>query len=310
MRRLLIIGALLMLNISIYAQTDTTKNWKLGGDIGFNTSQVGFTNWAQGGQNSIAGMTFLHLFANYAKGKWSWDNYTNLEYGLMQQGSDITKKTDDLLEIVTKLGHKATKNWYYTTQASFKSQFYKGYDYDNYVNDDVYISDFMAPAYVLAGFGMDYKPNDNLSLYISPITMKYVIVNDDTLAYYGAFGVQKAEFDDNNLLVKDYKKYRLEVGAYLKFMAKKDIAKNVNLSTVLGLYSDYLENPQNVDVDWKIEILMKVNNFLNASIKTHLIYDDNIDIVGPKNEDGNLTYGPKTQFKEAIAIGLIYKFQN
>ena len=309
MKKTLIVIVLFLTVVIVKAQTDSTKNWSLGGDVGFNTSQVGFTNWAQGGQNSIAGMTFLHVFANYKKDKWSWDNYMNLEYGLMQQGTDVIKKSDDLLEIGTKLGHKASENWYYTAQASFKSQFSKGYDYDNYVSEDIYISDFMAPAYILAGLGMDYKPNDNLSLYISPATMKYIIVNDDTLSKYGAFGVQKEEIDaDGNLIAA--KKSRLELGAYLKFVFKHEIVKNVNFLTTLDLYSNYLEDPQNVDVDWKVEILMKVNSFLNASIKTHLIYDDNIDIVGPKDTNGNLTYGPKTQFKEVIAVGLIYKFNN
>ena len=308
MKNLITILTVLAINISIFAQTDSTKNWTLGGDVGLNTSQVGFTNWAQGGQNSIAGMTFLHLYANYKKDKWSWDNYSNLEYGLMQQGSDVTKKSDDLLEVGTKIGHKATEHWYYAAQTSFKSQFSKGYDYDNYVDKDTYISDFLAPAYILAGLGMDYKPSDNLSLYLSPLTMKYTIVNDTLLAYHGAFGVQGAEFDDNGLLVTNYETGRMEVGAYLKFMYKKEIVKNVDFLTTLDLYSNYLENPQNVDVEWKVEFIMKVNSWLNASVKTHLIYDDDIDIVGGEDADGNLTYGPKTQFKEAIAVGLIYKF--
>ena len=308
MRNLITILTVLTINTAIFAQTDSTKNWKTGGDVGFNTSQVGFTNWAQGGQNSIAGMTFLHLHANYSKDKWAWDNYTNLEYGLMQQGTDITKKSDDLLEIGTKLGHKASEFWYYTFQASFKSQFSKGYDYDNYVDENTYISDFLSPAYILAGLGMDYKPHDNLSLYLSPMTMKYTIVNDTLLAYYGAFGVQKAEFDDSGLLVTNYETGRLEIGAYLKFMYKKEIVENVNFLTTLDLYSNYLENPQNIDIEWKVEFIMKVNSWLNASIKTHLIYDDDIDIIGPDDADGIPTYGPKTQFKEAIAVGLIYKF--
>ena len=309
MKKISIILVVLLATVVANAQTDSTKNWSLGGDVGFNTAQVGFTNWAQGGQNSIAGMTFLHLYANYKKDKWAWDNFTNLEYGLMQQGSDVMKKSDDLLEIGTKLGHKASEHWYYAAQASFKSQFSKGYDYDNYVDQNIYISDFMAPAYILAGLGMDYKPNDNLSLYLSPATVKYIIVNDDTLSKYGAFGVQKEEIDiDGNFIASE--KTRLEIGAYLKFMYKKEIAKNVDFLTTLELFSDYLDNPQNVDVDWKIEILMKVNSFLNASIKTHLIYDDNIDIAGPKDADGNISYGPKTQFKESISVGLIYKFNN
>ena len=308
MKKLSITLLLALTMIIANAQTDSTKNWSLGGDVGFNTSQVVFTNWAQGGQNSIAGMTFLHLFANYKKDKWAWDNYANLEYGLMQQGTDILKKSDDLLEFGSKLGYKASKSWYYTAQANFKSQFSKGYDYDNY-NKDIYISNFMAPAYIYAGLGMDYKPNSNLSLYVSPATMKLIVVDDDTLSKYGAFGVQKEEIDENGNLIAA-EKTRLELGAYVRFMFKHEIVKNVNFLTTLDLYSNYLEDPQNVDVDWKVELIMKVNSFLNASIKTHLIYDDNIDIVGDNDANGVPTYGPKTQFKESIAVGLIYKFNN
>jgi hypothetical protein len=309
MKKLFFTLTIALIGMVVNAQTDSTKNWSLGGDVGLNTSQVGFTNWAQGGQNTISGMTFLHLYANYKKNKLAWDNYANLEYGLMQQGSDVLKKSDDLLEVGTKLGLKASEHWYYTAQASFKSQFAKGYDYDNYVDENVYISNFMAPAYIFAGLGMDYKPNDNLSLYISPATMKLIVVDDDTLSKYGAFGVQKEEIDENGNLIAA-EKTRLELGAYLKFMFKHEIAKNVNFLTTLDLYSNYLEDPQNVDVDWKVEIIMKVNSFLNASVKTHLIYDDNIDIIGDNDANGNPTYGPKTQFKEAIAVGLIYKFNN
>ncbi len=293
--------------LAVISQADSTKNWSLGGDVGLNSSQVGFTNWSQGGENSISGVSFLHLFAKYKKNNLAWDNYLNLEYGLLQQGTGILKKSDDLLELGSKLGIKASEHWYYTVLSSFKTQFSKGYDYAK--NDTVYISDFMSPAYILGGLGMDYKPNGDLSLYLSLVTIKYTIVNDTTLAKSGAFGVQKYEIEANGNII-NYKTTRLEMGAYLKLVYKKDIAKNVNLLTSVDLYSNYLKNPQNIDIDWKVEILMKVNKFINASIKTQLVYDDDVNIVGKNDANGLPTYGPKTQFKEAIAVGLIYKFNN
>jgi len=310
MRKIITSVIAFALSLNAFSQTDSTKNWKCGGDVGLNTSQTSFINWAQGGQNAVSGMSFLHLFANYNKDKFEWVNYANFEYGLTQQGNEITKKTNDLMEVGTKLGYKAANHWYYTGLLSFKSQFTRGYDYDNYVNKDTYISNFLAPAYIMGGIGMDYKPNDKLSLYMSPVTMKYTIVKDSLLAVRGAYGVQAAEFDDNGLLIKNYKTTRLELGAYLRFMYKNEIAKNVNFATTLDLYSNYLHNPQNIDVDWEVEIIMKVNSWLNASIRTHLIYDDDIKIANKPDENGNVTYSPKTQFNEAIAVGFIYKFGN
>lgn len=306
MKKAIIIIGMFLITINANSQSDTSA-WKLGGDIGINFSQIGFTNWAQGGENSLSGLSFLHLTSDLKKGKWLWSNYGNFEYGLIQQGVEITKKSDDLLEIGTKLGHQFSKHWYYSGMASFKSQFSEGYDYEK--SSDIYISKFMAPAFILAGLGLDYHHKTNFTAYLSPITLKEIIVNDDTLAYHGAFGVQKYEVSSDGSIT-NFENTRMEIGAYMKMKYKQQIVKNVDFVTYLELYSDYLENPQNVDVDWKVEIIMKVNSFLNASIKTHLIYDDNSLIAGDQNEDGTYNFGPKVQFKEAIAVGLIYKFSN
>lgn len=306
MKKLIVIICMFLVSFSASSQSDTAF-WKMGGDVGMNFSQVGFTNWAQGGENSISGLSFLHLNAELKKGKWLWTNYGNFEYGLIQQSTDIMKKSDDLLEIGTKLGHEYSKNWYYSVMTSFKSQFSEGYDYEK--SEDFYISKFMAPAFILAGFGFDYDYKSKFKVYLSPITLKEILVMDDTLAHYGAFGVQKQDIDSDGNVI-DFENTRTEIGAYVKMMFKQQIVKNVDFVTYLELYSDYLENPQNIDVDWKVEIIMKVNDFLNASIKTHLIYDDNTMIAGEKKADGTFDFGPKVQFKEAFAVGLIYKFSN
>ena len=305
MKKNLSILFVLLIGFSAIGQTDSTKLWKFNGDVGLNLTQIAFTNWAQGGENSTAGIGFLHLNANYKKADWYWENYFGSEFGLMQQGKGITKKTDDLIEYKTKAGRMLNDITALTFFGSFKTQYTKGYNYDK--SDKFYISDFMAPAYTLLGLGFDYKPKAFLSIYFSPATYKQVYVADDTLAYYGAFGVQKQDVDENGNEIA-FKNIDHQFGAYFDLIFEKEILKNVTLKNTLNLFSNYLKTPQNIDVDWKVEITMKVNSYLNASIKTHLIYDDDIDIAGPTDADGNFSFGPKTQFKEAIAIGLVYKF--
>jgi len=303
----IILLILLVSSLGAYAQKDTL--WTTNGLFGINGSQSSFTNWAQGGENSLALSGNIILGAHYKKGKNIWDNMLIYNLGASQIGSGKLKKTEDKIEINSKFGHEASKNWYYSLLFNFKTQSLIGYEYPTDTTQ-VMISGFLAPAYVKLGLGMDYKPNDNFSLYLSPATARWIIVNDQNLADAGAFGVEKAEVDTaGNIIPGTGKTLKTEVGAYLRLAFSKDVLKNVNLGTILELYSDYLDNPQNIDVDWQLIITMKVNDYLNAQIKTHLIYDDNTPVGIDDNGDGAFDrFGPRTQFSEQLSLGLVYKF--
>ena len=160
----------------------------------------------------------------------------------------------------------------------------------NYPDDSTKISNFLAPGYMLGAIGMDYKPNEIFNLFVSPITMKMTIVNDQTLSNAGAYGVDQG------------KKTRSEYGGYLRAILKKDIMKNINLQTKLELFSNY-EEATHIDVNWEVLVAMKVNKYISATISTQLIYDHDIDIL---DSDGKV--GPRTQFKEVIGVGISYKF--
>jgi len=99
-------------------------------------------------------------------------------------------------------------------------------------------------------------------------------------------------------------KFRAEFGALTKLSYKKDVMENVNLQSVLDLFTNYTDNFGNVDVNWEVLIAMKVNNYLTANISTTLRYDDDVEYVNDKG----VNEGPKIQFKEVVGIGLAYKF--
>ena len=290
-------------------KADTVRRWKKGGLAGINFSQSSFTNWAAGGENSLSATALLTVFANYKRDKTTWDNTLDLAYGMLQSGQTALRKNEDKIDFSSKYGRYAfeDRNWYYSVLVNFKSQFDDGY---NFPNDSTVISHFLAPGYLLAALGLDYKPNDYFSLLISPITSKTTIVNDTRLADAGAFGVAPAEYDTAGVKTKDGQKIRSEFGGYLKMTYKKDIFKNVNFATKLELFSNYLNNPQNIDVNWEVLIGMKVNKFLSASISTNMIYDHDIPVPVERDIDGVkvMGTGPRLQFKEVLAIGLSYKF--
>ena len=316
MKKITILFCICFISTLSFAQTpDTTKpvkSWKKGGLIGLNFTQSSFTNWAAGGENAFSATALTNLFANYKKNNWTWDNNLDMAYGLLQSGTSKPRKNEDKIDLTSKLGRYAFyDHWYYTALVNFKSQFDKGY---NLPDDSNVVSHFMAPAYLIASIGLDYKTKDNsFSAYISPVTSKTVIVNDQKLADAGAYGVDAAQYDSVAgvyTLVKNGNMINSQFGGYVKIAFKKDIMKNVNLATKLELFSDYLKNPQNIQVNWEMLISMKVNKLINASISTNMIYDHNIPVPVVREINGVKVpgTGPRLQFKEVLAIGISYKF--
>lgn len=284
---------------------DSAKFWKIGGVISLNGQQVSLTNWSAGGNNSISLAGLVNVFAKYKKGKINWETNLDLGYGVINQGNaNKWWKNDDKIQFSTKFGRELKKHWYLTMLADFRTQFTNGY---NYPNDSVYISKFMAPAYGLAAIGFDYKPNDNFSLLISPATGKFTYVIDDTLAKYGAFGVQKEIRDSDGRITQRYLTHREEFGAYLKMQYQTKVMENVTFQTVLELFSNYFHNPENIDVNWSTLTTLKVNKFISATLSTQLIYDDDIKVLRTSGDQKG-TVGPDVQFKQVLGVGFTYKF--
>lgn len=279
--------------------TDTVQGWKTGAVVGANLSQTSLTNWAAGGQNSLAINGLFSAFANYKKDKTAWDNSLDVGYGLLKQGvkSDFMK-TDDRFDLLSKYGRQAGKSFYYAALLNFKTQMTVGRDY---AKDSAKISNLLAPAYILTAVGMDYKPNSYFSAFLAPLTGKLTIVSDKDLSAIGAFGVSPGEM------------MKGEFGGYLraafsKSDFKSELLKNLSLTSKLDLFSNYLKDPQNIDVGWENIIVFKVNKYITVNLNTHLIYD--ADILFDTNNSGAIDPADHSlvQFKEIFGVGFMYKF--
>lgn len=318
--RNLLIAFCLILSSGLFAQTpaDTTKpktdtivpNWKRGGVVGFNFTQASFTNWAAGGINSVSGQFLFNTYANYKKGMTTWDNILDVSYGLVKQGtSESIRKADDKLDITSKYGQYAFKKvWYYSILANFKTQFQPGYTYQGDTARTL-ISDFMSPGYLVLAVGLDYKPNDKFSIFTAPATAKYTFVYNQTLADAGAYGVEKAVYDTAGVRLVKGRNIRQEFGGYFKMQYRGDVMKNVNLLAKLELFSNYLDRPQNIDVNAEVMVTMKVNKYISANLNMQAIYDNDINIAVDNNNDGVIDgAGPRLQFRQVIGVGLAVKF--
>ena len=282
---------------------DTLEGWKKGGVFAINLAQTSLTNWAPGGQNSVALNGLFSGSANYKKGNAFWDNSLDIGYGLIKQGkNEDFRKTDDKIDLLSKYGHKAFKNFYYAALLNFKTQMTPGYNYPDITNK---ISDLFSPAYLLVAIGLDFKPDSYFSAFIAPLTSKFTFVVDQVLSDAGAFGVKPGEM------------LRNEIGGYLRAIYsrndfKGEFLKNISFTTKIDLFSNYADKPQNVDVSWETLIAMKVNRFISANFSTHLLYDDDIKVPFDKNDNGTIESGEevasKVQFKEILGVGFSLTF--
>ncbi|WP_440120109.1 DUF3078 domain-containing protein [Tenacibaculum sp. Ill] len=260
MKKLLAIAVLfgaLTVNAQEEKKEEPKEGWKRSGNISFLFNQSAFNNWLAGGTNNISGTIGLNYDFNYTKGDWTWDNKLIASYGLTKLKGEEVQKTDDRLELNSLLGKKAGGYWYYSAFFNFKTQMSS-----TYVSGEQ-TSHFFSPAYFQFGPGMLWKKHDNLKVNIAPATSKLIYVHKHLTDFGPAFGVEQNETT------------RYELGAAVNAYYKLDVMKNVSVENILNLYSNYLEDFQNVDIDYTVNVVMKVNKYLSANLSMQAIYDDN-----------------------------------
>ena len=266
---ILLIAIALSCSITFAQEKETPKEgWHKSGNIIFLFNQSAFSDWVTGGENTIAGNLGFNYDFNYLKGDITWDNKVLASYGLTKsKNSEFEKKTDDRFEFNSLLGKKAKGYWYYSAFLNFKTQFTKGYVYGKDLNGKEIRTEhtnFMSPAELAFGPGMLWKKSDNLKFNLAPLTSKVIFVDKNfTLPNDAYFGVEEG------------KSTKYELGFYASGYAKLPIMENVTMENILSLYSNYLEDPQNVDIDYTMNLIMKINNALSANFTFQTIYNDN-----------------------------------
>ncbi len=301
----LLVFCLLLIVVNAYSQDETVRRlrdesgkliqkipvdtlsytWKKGGMFGINISQGSLSNWAAGGDNfSISVNSVVNVFAFYKKNKHSWDNTLDFNLGYVNTTSLGGRKNDDRIDILSKYGYALNPKLNIAGLVNFRSQFFKGYTYEEDVK--TLSSTFLSPAYVLVSPGLDYKPNANISIFISPITARMTIVKDDSLSALGLYGVEPGKHSET------------EVGAFSTINYFREFNKNLSFKSRLDLFSNYEHNPQNIDVFFTNVLNVKLTKLLSITWSVDMIYDDDVRLFG---KDSN---GAALQFKSLVGIGL------
>lgn len=280
----------------VHLGTLKRRYWTYYSEVELNMSQGKLANWASGGENSLSLLSNLRYYWNYNKNKTSWENWMHYRFGFMKNGDEDIRKNEDRFELNSKLGQKAFKHWYYTGQFNLLTQLFNSYDYPKDA-DRVLVANFMSPGYFTLSLGMDYKPKDNFSLFLSPIAGKWNFVRDTSKIDAGRYGIEQG------------KRYKREAGAQLNLYSKiTNIFKILDLTNELKVFMSYESKDKYINkgtedeekkripltANWKMSINFKINYFMSASVYTETIYDEN--------------YSRKLQFKENLNLGVRFRF--
>ena len=233
--------------VAVQAQeitNDTLEHWTKKGTISLLFNQSSFNKeWQAGGSSNYAGNFALNYDINYKKDKVVWDNKFIVAYGLTKiKDAPRISKTDDRLELNSLWGKKAEGDWYYSAFFNFKTQMDAGYNADG-----IRLSHFFSPAYFQLGPGMLWKKSNNFSVNLAPATTKLIVVDPYFTATTSSFGVLQGN------------QSRLEFGASISGYYKFNLITNVSIENRINLYSNYLDHPKNVDVDYQMNVYMKID---------------------------------------------------
>lgn len=279
MKRLFLF-VLLLTSVSFFGQEkkkDSVQKWKIHGRLAFILNQSSFTNWLSGGQDNVTGNVIINYDFNYKNNGWNWDNKLITGYGLSYVNKEGYRKTDDRFEYNSLLGLKSQGYWFFSFFTNFRTQYTRGFDYKK--TPEVSVSDFFSPAYLSFGPGILWKKSDDFSFNLAPATVRFTFVND---MFSGKFGVPEGKNSTFSLGFNFAGYYKIEV------------MDNIRIENTLTLYSDYLNDPQNVDIEAQSNMFFKVNEFISMNITLHAIMDANAS--------------GKVQFRQVFGAGLKYSF--
>lgn len=305
MKKILLLTTVCLLPFLSFAQDEEAEapkdGWTKTGNASLLFNQAAFNaEWTGGGTSNYAATGALTYDANYRKGKLTWDNRVIAEYGVTKiKGQEFTRKTNDRFELNSIVGRQIKEtNYYYSWFANFKTQFSNGYEFaENEITGEetrTVTTKFLSPGYFQTGPGILWKKSDNLKVNVSPATLRLIFVDDAFTTFPDPLAAAAFNEAGGYFGVEANETTRFEFGASLNGYAKFDVMENVTVENILALYSNYLEDPQNVDVDYTLNLLLKVNDWITANFTFQAIYDDNA-VQG-------------FQIRETLGIGVGYKF--
>ncbi|MCB0635256.1 MAG: DUF3078 domain-containing protein [Lewinella sp.] len=283
------------------AEQKAAGPWDVGAGMGFDFAQLLQINPKQGaGQNRLGIGGAANVFANYKLGRHRLQNKASWQFGLQRLGSGVVaqgtdespipfQKAIDELRLSTKYGFRVSpeSKWLLAVNGTLFSQLtptYQGSDtYPGNFLMDVFetgqtpLSKLFSPATLTLSVGIDYQPNDNWSFFYSPLGAKWIIVGNDDIAALGVHGNPIMKDDMGTIIA--FENIDGQLGSLLRGGYENAlIDEKISFSSALLLYSNYLRNPQNIDLDWANQLDVNIVKNLAISVLVNTFYDDDVRV--------------------------------
>lgn len=314
------------LKTTLTLENKDTVAWLHAGIAQIGLNQGFLHNWAAGGEiASLAADALLSANLTRLYHKHLWSTSLDATYSLFYAYSNnfVPRKVDDRIDLTSKYGYRldTSKGFFLAALLNFRTQFTYGYDYNNPEWERVPTSSALSPGYLTFALGMEYRRGNALSLFYSPLALRFTFADRLYTTRYaaGAFGIPYGETS------------RTELGSYFTGRYLHEFSKSVLFRTRLDLYMNYLakdktdslgnvvahDNPWNIDVFWDNLLTVKLSKYLTMTVALTTIYDNDIPyqdkFLDP--DTGNMI--PKEepaeglgwwQVKEVVSFGFAYKF--
>ena len=290
MKKHILFALCLFSTVFVNAQDADSVTVKKSGSWGINFANVGLSNWAGGGESSIAIGTVFNTSLERVKGGSTWRNQFDFALGGAKVGEQDFRKTDDAIILLSQYSKQIKSNLSWSITGILRTQLLIGNSFstDNTGAEvTTKISNFMAPGYLSLNLGLDHKIGEHLSISFAPAAGKFTFVMDDELSDAGAFGVDPGE------------KIRSEFGTNFLAVLDIPIMENITFKSNLNFFTAY-DSFGNVDTNWETLLVMKINKWFNATFGTQLIYDDDILI---QVSDDPVEFDRRIQFKHVLNFG-------
>ena len=153
----------------------------------------------------------------------------------------------------------------------------------------------MSPARTFFKLGFDYKPNNNFSLFLSPLTAKNVFVRDTVKIDQTKFGVDRG------------KRSFWEPGLNADLSFKKAFTPSISYETKYKMFINYKQPFGNLDINWENLLVAQLTDRINMRMLVHFIYDEDILFPVYDANEVKIDDKPKLQIREFITVGFSYK---
>ncbi len=278
--------------------------WDYDFSSSFSLSENYFSNWAKGGESSLSSLVDIKGQAKYTnkEAKTEWTSSGRLKYGSIITEEDNEwkpRKNTDMLELDSKFNKALRKKTDFSTLFHMKNQIAKGY---NYPNDSIPVSKFLNPGTFTIGVGLEYKP------------FKKSTVNFSILSYKNTFVLDTVTYPQTNHGVDKGKRAKQEMGGQLLINNEVTLLEDMKINSSMRLFSNYLEKPENIDIEWELNLEKQISLYFTILLNIHLIYDDDILLpVLDENKkpvilpDGTEKKAPQLQFKQFLGLTFLIK---